>query len=69
MNRFDLEQEILKTWNILDDLDTVIEGVLDEDWSPDQVSNALIGIKEIYASRFSKTFSTFEKLIAQGDIK
>ena len=69
MNRFDLEQQIMDCWTVLDQIDTITEGVLEYDWNPDQVSNATIGIKEVYQLKFEKLLGTFETLIRNGDIK
>lgn len=62
-DRFDFEQQILKCWNIVDQLDTVVEGVMEHDWTSDQISNALIGIKEIYQLEFDKLFNQFENTL------
>jgi len=62
-NHFDHEQQIMKCWQIIDQLDTVNEGILEHNWSSDQVSNALIGLKEIYQLEFDKLFLQFEESI------
>ncbi len=69
ITRFDLEAQMMKCWQVLDGLDTVTEGVLDYDWTPDQVSNATIGLKEIYQLEFEKLQGMFELLVRNGDIK
>ena len=69
MNRFDLEAQIMKCWQVVDSLDTITEGVLEYDWTPDQVSNATIGLKEIYQLEFEKLQGMFELLVHNGDIK
>ena len=69
-NRFDLEQDILKAWNVVDDIRLLTEGMFDGDlpMTEDQISNILIGMEYIYEMRFNKLFSTFEKCVKSGDI-
>ena len=65
-DRFDLEQEIMNCWCVVDDLDMVMERVLD---SPkfasmppelsDKIANLLIGMKELYEMRFDRLWETF----------
>lgn len=60
-----LEEQILDCWRITDDLDTLFEAVLDTGLSPDQISNILLGIKDLYSLKFEKTFHVFEELVAE----
>jgi hypothetical protein len=69
ITRFDLEQAILGCWNITSDLDVLMEGVLEKDMTPDDISNVLIGLKTLYDMRFDSCFNKFEKLISKGVIK
>ena len=69
-DRFDLEEDIMKCWNVTEDLDMVLERVLD---SPkfknippelaDKIANILIGMKELYEMRFERLWETFESMI------
>jgi hypothetical protein len=68
MNRFDLEHQIMKCWQVVDQLDAITEGVLEYDWDADQVSNASIGLKTIYQLEFEKLQSMFERLIQEGKV-
>lgn len=68
-DRFDLEQGIMKCWNITDDIDMLCESVLESEMSKDDISNVLIGLKALYDIKFDKLFRQFEELLAQGDIK
>lgn len=61
MNRFDFEQQILKCWNVTDDIKDVCEMVAEKGASQDDVLNALIGIQTIYNSRFDSLFRMFEE--------
>lgn len=75
-DRFDLENEIHKCWNITEDLDMVIERILDSpsfDGIPaelaDKIANLLIGMKELYDMRFETLWETFELMLKQGQFK
>ena len=69
MTIFDLEQEIMKCWNITDDLDMVTKHFVDSpDWEGmdgklcDALMNKYFGIKELYDVRFQRLWDTFEKV-------
>ena len=69
MTIFDLEQEIMKCWNITDDLDVVTQHFVDSpDWKDiaakvcDALMNKYSGIKELYDVRFQRLWDTFEKV-------
>ena len=64
-DRFDFEQQIMSCWNITTDLKDLNEGVLESNLSKDQISNALIGIEQLYELRFNKLFQQFETLIQE----
>jgi hypothetical protein len=70
INRFDLEQDIMKAWNIVDDIKLLNEMIMDGavPLTEDQICNILIGMEHIYELRFNKLFSTFEKCIKSGDV-
>lgn len=59
---FELEQQILDCWTITSQIETILEGVLEYDMTPDQIANALLGLKEIYEIKFDKAFRTFESV-------
>ena len=60
-NRFDMEQEIMQAWQVLDDIRmlSVREGTTKEDW------NAVI---RLYQIRFETLFETFEHCIKTGTV-
>ena len=64
-DRFDLEQGILKCWNVTDDIDMVYRKVMDnpDELNVDEISNLLLGIKSLYDLKFDELFNTFEQLI------
>lgn len=55
---FDLEQQILQTWCIVDDLRLLLEVV-----EGDKAQNILIGMIELYTIKFEKLFETFEEVV------
>lgn len=67
--RFDVEQKILDCWHVVDDLKIVFENVVEKDSNPDQVSNILLGMYELYQIKFEKLFETFEKFSAETQAK
>lgn len=69
MNRFDLEQSILKCWSITDDIDTLYGTVFEREMSKDELANYLLGLKTIYDVKFNQLFSIFENMIAKGMIR
>lgn len=62
--RFDLEQEILNCWHVVDDLKLLTEAVLEREvpLTQDQLANILLGMEELYSLKFTKAFETFEEL-------
>jgi len=65
MDRFDLEQEIVGCWNILEDIRLMRERFEFDD----REDNYLLGLQSIYGERFEELFQTFEELIHKGDCK
>ena len=64
---FDLEQQIMECWGVVDDLDMVYSTeALYED--QDRMMNVLLGMQELYKIRFQRMFNTFEHLIHEGKI-
>jgi len=66
---FDLEQEIMQCWHVVDDIDTVTTWFVDDSmWESmdaklcDALMNKYLGIKEVYDVKFDKLFKTFEKV-------
>jgi len=66
MNRFDLEQEIMKCWKITEDIELLYYNFdqLDED----QQMNFLLGLKELYELRFQKLWNTFEECVSKKEL-
>lgn len=66
---FDLEQEIIQCWQVVDDIDFVTKHFVDDPkWEGDHFSaqatdammNKYFAIKELYELKFDKMFRTFE---------
>ena len=59
--RFDMEQEIMQAWHVLDDIKMLSarEGTDREDWD---------AVGRLYQIRFETLFETFEQLIKRGAI-
>lgn len=68
MDRFDLEQAIMSCWNTADDIRLLSEAVLENEISPDEISNTLNGVEQMHQLRCQKVFDIFEELIKKGDI-
>jgi hypothetical protein len=60
-NRFDMEQEIMQAWQVLDDIRMLSarEGTTKEDWS---------AVIRLYQIRFETLFETFEHCIKTGTV-
>jgi hypothetical protein len=61
-DRFDFEQQIQKCWLVTDDIYELAEGVLEHDLTPDQITNVLFGMKEMYELKFNKLWDMFESV-------
>jgi hypothetical protein len=62
MKIFDLEQEIMKAWHVVDDIDLLYENVIETDMSTGDIANVLLGLESVYNMRFQKLFNTFEDI-------
>lgn len=59
-SRFDLEQDILNTWRIVEDLNTFYDKF--DTLTEDEQMNFLLGITVLYELKFQRTFENFEKV-------
>ena len=65
-DRFDLEEEIHKVWATEEDLKTILYRIIDapeEHPSEDEITNMLMGLKEIHNSRCIKLWDVFETMV------
>ena len=60
-NRFDLEQLILKNWEITTEIKHLREH-METNPTQDQVENYLLGLETIYEVKFNKLWDCFEEL-------
>jgi uncharacterized protein YfkK (UPF0435 family) len=68
-DRFDLEQQIMKCWNITEEIQLLNENVLENnDLSKDDISNFLLGLSTIYELKFDKLFSQFSEMVKDHKI-
>lgn len=67
-DRFDLEQSIMKCWNVTEDIYLVYENVMDTEMTTDQIANALLGMHQMYEMKFEKLFKQFEELVHERKI-
>jgi hypothetical protein len=61
----DLEEHIMNCWTILEQIDTTLQIVDRTECDMDAVSNALIGIKQLYQTKFEVMFETFEEVVGE----
>ena len=68
---FDLEQEIMQCWHVVNDIDMITKHFVDDPaWAGDHFSaeatdalmNKYFAIKELYEVKFDHLFKTFEKV-------
>lgn len=72
MKIFDLEQQIMQCWNVVDDVKLITEWFADSpEWKDmdgtlqDAIMNKYFGIAELYQIKFEKLFSTFEDVSSE----
>lgn len=63
--RFDLEQEIMDVWRVIDDLKLYMEK--HDEMTEDQRMNMLIGMVTMYDLRFNVLFDTFEQCLRKRE--
>ncbi|MDG1858180.1 MAG: hypothetical protein P8I94_03690 [Emcibacteraceae bacterium] len=71
-NIFDLEQRIMKCWNVVDDLNDVYAYTGDHEFfagmnakHSDEISNLLLGMAKTYDLKFQMLFENFEEVAAE----
>jgi hypothetical protein len=63
-DRFDLEQEIMKCWQITDELELLYAA--SDSIDTNSLQNVLLGLTALYEMKFNKLFQTFEAVVARG---
>jgi len=66
-DRFELDQDILKCWHVVDDIDQLLEMIIGRDASKDNIANVLAGLSVLYKDRFLQLMGNFEEFIAKGE--
>jgi hypothetical protein len=66
-DRFDLEQEIMHCWNVVEDIRLLNKYVLEGtpeggEFSKDRIANYLLGLETVYELKFQELWTTFEHL-------
>jgi len=70
VDRFLLEEEIMKVWSLKDNIDLVYEKAseLKDPKEADFMANILLGVSLLFQARMDKLFTTFEELIRGKDL-
>jgi hypothetical protein len=64
-DRFDLEQDIMKCWNVIEDLQNLYDC---EGLTEDQQQNYLLGMITIYEVKFNKLWESFEHCVRNKEV-
>ena len=64
-DRFDLEQEIMKCWSITEDIQNFLA---EDELTPDQQQNYLLGLATIYEVKFNKLWTAFENCVKSNQV-
>ena len=67
-DRFDLEQNIMKCWNVTEDIDLLYRSVMEKEMTTDDIANFLLGMKAMYDLKFDELFANFEKMVHEKKI-
>jgi hypothetical protein len=62
---YQLEENIMDCWRVINDLNTTLDIIDHTGCDEDAVSNAIIGIKEMYNMRFENLFNAFEEVLGE----
>lgn len=66
--RFDLEEQIMSCWCVVDDIKSLYYINDIRDLTEDERANALLGLVTVYQIKFELLFNTFEQLIQKGKV-
>lgn len=70
MDRFTLEEQMLKMWSTDVDIEQIYKYVSDvEELDRDTIANLLLGLYNMHRLRSQEAFDTFETLIQDGVIR
>ena len=60
-DRFDLEQQILECWKVIEDIELLYENLASMDHH--KRMNYLLGLQSMYKFKFNRVWATFEQLV------
>lgn len=60
-DRFDLEQSIMDTWKVTDDIQLFYDNM--ENMDDDRRMNYMLGLMEMYSLKFDRLWTIFEQLV------
>jgi len=66
-SRFDLEQEIMGCWNVVDELKLLVDKW--DSITEDDKLNIIIGMASLYQLKFDIMFNTFEDCVHRREFK
>jgi hypothetical protein len=66
--RFNMEDQIMACWGITTDIYDLMEEVIEGKPTPDEISNVLMGLHELYEIRFRKLFRLYEQMLKERRI-
>ena len=65
-DRFDLEQGIMDTWKVTDDIQLFYDNM--ENMDEDRRMNYMLGLMEMYSLKFDRLWNIFEQLVQDKKI-
>jgi len=65
-DRFDLEQDIMKCWNVVEDIKNLYD--VSDSLTQDDLQNYLLGLSAIYEVKFNKLWNSFEHSVSNKQI-
>lgn len=65
-DRFDLEQGIMDTWKVTDDIQLFYDNM--ENMDENRRMNYMLGLMEMYSLKFDKLWNIFEQLVQDKKI-
>jgi len=67
IDRFDLEEAIMKAWQTSDDIKLIYESI--DDMNEDETMNILLGLHKLNERRLNKLWDTYEQVLQNGGFK
>lgn len=60
-DKFEIEQQILNCWNVVDDIKMISEEITHQEMSTEQIKSTLRGLSELYQIKFDRLFRDYEQ--------